>query len=136
MTDARHRVAGLDAAEIAAVAGDQSASIGEAYREFLKIAGKSAGRLFVGSDIFFPQMLGLWGDSKDLLDENDCPPFLQSTDRVFMMHQGYQFYFLRGIGDDPEVWSYCEGDSTPKQDSPKFTDWLRCWVDRYLAALG
>jgi hypothetical protein len=40
------------------------------------------------------------------------------------MHQGYQFDFLRGDHDDPEVWSYSEGE-VPERRYARFTDWLR-----------
>ncbi|HEX6450957.1 MAG TPA: hypothetical protein VF060_16015 [Trebonia sp.] len=45
-------------------------------------------------------------------------PFtLAHTDRVILMHQGYQFDFLRGTDPDPEVWSYCEGTALEKPTS-------------------
>ncbi len=118
---------GLARPVIEEIEKDQVAPIAAAYRCFLTRAGGGAGRFLQGSDFFFPQVLGLWGHAKDLLEENQSPFELQDTDRVILMHQGYQFDFLRGDADDPEVWSYCEIDNpgnAPKHSHDHFTDWL------------
>jgi hypothetical protein len=49
------------------------------------------------------------------------------------MHQGYSFDFLRGLGPDPEVWSYSEGSSVgtvPERSFGRFTDWLRVQAEQ------
>jgi hypothetical protein len=73
-------------------------------------------------------MLGLKQEACDLLSENESPFVFENSDRVFLMHQGYCFDFLRGSGPDPEVWSYSEGSSVgaiPERTFGRFTDWLR-----------
>ncbi len=81
-----------------------------------------------GTDVYYPRILGLRSAAQELLEENASPFRLRETDRVISMHQGYQFDFLRGLGDDPEVWSFCEGVSAgnvPSTNHEHFTDWLR-----------
>ena len=131
------QVRGLSKAEIREVENDQPAALGAAYRCFLATAGAGAGRFLQGSDVFHPQVMGLWTAARDLLAENESPFALADTDRVFLMHQGYQFDFLRGGGPDPEVWSYCEVNSpgnAPKQSFERFSDWLRATAEEQTAA--
>jgi hypothetical protein len=78
-------------------------------------------------------MDGIFGrcTARELLEENDSPFRFDPTDRVFTMHQGYQFEFMRGTGPDPEVWSYSEdmnGD-VPVRSHASFTDWLRATAE-------
>lgn len=125
-------IRGLSEDQLAEVQRDQPAGIGPAYRRFLEIAGSSAGGLFLGSDVFYPRVLGLWVDAQDLLQENSSEFSLTHDDRVVLMHQGYEFNFLRGAGLDPEVWEYSEmdPDNRPRRVSDHFTDWLYLWAER------
>lgn len=109
------------------VEDDQPASLSEAYRSFLSVMGGGAGRLFRGSDVYHPDVMGLWQAAQELLAENGSPFELATSDRVFFMHQGYQFWFLRGSDPDPEVWAYNEGSNgdVPLREEACFTDWLR-----------
>ncbi len=137
VTAERPDVHGLDHAAVEHVSGDQKAPLCDAYRCFLEAAGGGAGRFLQGSDVFYPQVLGIWAEAKDLLDDNRSDFALEDTDRVILMHQGYQFDFLRGDGPDPEVWSYCEGDSpgnAPRHSHDHFTDWLKAQADEQTAA--
>ncbi|WP_225847641.1 SMI1/KNR4 family protein [Streptomyces sp. HPF1205] len=125
---------GLSAQEIDAIARDQAAPVGTAYRCFLELIGGGIGRLLQGSDVFHPEVLGLREAADDLLRENHTTFALGPTDRVILMHQGYCFAFLHGTGPDPEVWSYDEGyhpDVIPFPAAPTFTDWLRTHADQY-----
>ena len=126
---------GLSPPEIAEIERDQPAPLPAAYRRFLEIAGRGAGGLLVGSDVFHPaatvgrsSILGVGQAARDLLAENDVPFALTENDRVILMHQGYMFDFLRGAGPDPEVWSYCEGDDLPAARCAHFTEWLAAAV--------
>jgi hypothetical protein len=41
------------------------------------------------------------------------------------MHQGYQFLFFKCDGsDDPPVYYYLEGDSSPTKKFDRFTEWI------------
>ncbi|WP_328891960.1 hypothetical protein [Streptomyces sp. NBC_00316] len=61
---------------------------------------------------------------------------LEPTDRVFFVHQGYQFEFMRGTGPDPEVWSYSEGEhaDVPVRSWASFPDWLRATTEAEIPA--
>lgn len=135
-TAVRSQVKGLSQEAIREVERDQPARLCEAYRCFLATLGGGAGRLFQGSDVFYPDVLGLREDALELLEEAGSPFQLEETDRVFYMHQGYLFWFLRGTGPDPEVWGYGEGqhENLPILDSGCFTDWLRAMTEQEMEA--
>ncbi|MEU4098995.1 SMI1/KNR4 family protein [Streptomyces sp. NPDC026673] len=122
---------GLPVEMILEVERDQRAPMADAYREFLSLIGGGAGRFMQGSDVYHPQCLGLGTAARELLEENDSPFRFEPTDRVFFMHQGYQFEFLRGTGPDPEVCSYSEGvhGDIPARTRASFTEWLRAAAD-------
>ena len=78
----------------------------KAYEEFLVLMGRGLGDLFVGSRMFYPDILNLpkevaWliaGDPNFALPANASP---------FASHQGYQFLYMTD-GDDPPVYFYME----------------------------
>ncbi len=95
------------------------------YRNFLLTMGHSAGKFFVGTDIFYPSLfhLKLW--AKDLLMENNVSFQLPDDAFVFSMHQGYTFlYFNLSEGEDPPVYMYLEGDESLRQVAPTFSEYL------------
>ncbi len=118
---------GLPAEAVLEVERDQQAPMADAYREFLSLIGGGAGRFMRGEDVYYSRVLGLETAARELLEENNSPFRFGPTDRVFSMHQGYQFEFMRGTGPDPEVWSYSEGlhADVPVRSHASFTDWLR-----------
>jgi hypothetical protein len=121
---------GLTPSEIDEVEHDQPGPLAAAYRQFLQSAGRGAGHFLQGSDVFYHSILGLGRDARELLADNKVPFTLAHDDRVILMHQGYQFDFLRGTGPDPEVWSYCEGTAAgkPTLAYSHFTEWLAAAV--------
>jgi hypothetical protein len=123
------QIVGLTEDEIREVELSQPSRLAPPYRRFLELAGAGAGDFLRGSDLFYPVLLELGPWARGTLKENGVKLTLSNTDRVFYMHQGYQFDFLRGDGDDPEVWSYCEGKTPePTPSFPSFTDWLETQV--------
>jgi hypothetical protein len=131
------QVRGLSDDEIHRIECDQSAHLGDAYRCFLRLIGGGAGHFMQGSDVFYPAVIGLGEAARELLAENDVPFVLAESDRVILMHRGYQFDFLRGPGPDPEVWSYCEGGGpgdVPTLSFTRFTDWLQAHVTQQTQA--
>jgi hypothetical protein len=115
-------VRALDERAVQEVEDDQPVRLAHAYRCFLASAGMGAGRFLQGSDVFHPRIIGVRRIAQELLDEQGLA--LEDNDRVILMHQGYQFDFLRGEGADPEVWSCTEGE-VPERRYACFTDWLR-----------
>jgi hypothetical protein len=135
ITASPEQIRGLTEDELREVERDQAPRFGAAYRCFLELAGRGAGHFLQGSDMFYPTVLGLGTGARELLAENGVRFALTNTDRVILMHQGYQFDFLRGTGDDPEVWSYHEVSMPePTLRFPRFTDWLEVQVKTQTAA--
>ncbi|WP_030443678.1 SMI1/KNR4 family protein [Actinoplanes subtropicus] len=138
VTATAEQLQGLTEAEIEEVERDQSAPLARSYRQFLELVGRGAGRFLRGSDVFYPSVLGLGDAARALLEENQVKFVLTNEDRVILMHQGYQFDFLRGAGPDPEVWSFCEGTAVevPTVSFPRFTEWLAAQVKEQTQAWG
>jgi len=127
---------GLPAERILEVERDQQAPMADAYREFLSLIGSGVGRFMRGEHVYHPDVLGLGTAARELLEENHSSFRFEPADRVFFMHQGYQFEFMRGAGPDPEVWSYSEGmhADLPFRSYGSFTDWLRVIAEAEIPA--
>jgi len=83
----------------------------QAYKEFLLIAGKGAGKLFLGTDIFYPRVLELQFEAKELLVELGLTSLLPNDAKVFCMHQGYELNYFEPTSDDPPVFQFFEGQT-------------------------
>jgi len=90
-------------------------SFPEIYKEFYKRCESSIPKGMVGTDLFNNHKeLNKW--AKELLDEDNAENFLDNDDFVFMMHQGYMFWYFKANGkENPKVHFYCEGQITPKE---------------------
>jgi hypothetical protein len=129
VTATEEQLRGLTPSELHEVEFGQSAPLAATYRRFLELVGRGAGHFLAGSGVFYPVVLGLGEAARELLAENEVPFTLAHTDRVILMHQGYQFDFLRGSDPDPEVWSYCEGTlEKPIMTHSHFSEWLAAQV--------
>ena len=103
-----------------------------AYREFLRIMGKGAGKFLRGSDCFYSDLKDLQTGAVELLDENQFPQTLPKDAFVFLMHQGYQFSFFRlSEGENPPIYFYCEGETKESfvKTHRQFTDFLATELD-------
>ncbi len=85
------------------------------YIDFFSKYQKKTPRGLVGTDLFNGvEDLNLW--AKELLNEDNTEDFLKEDDFVFMMHQGYMFwYFKINKEENPTVYSYFEGDLKPTE---------------------
>lgn len=116
---------GLGSDEVAAVARDQGLSeLPGAYDGFLRSAGRRCGDLWLGSAAFYPDILGLRLAATDLLEEANAALRLAPTDIVVAMHQGYEFIYLSGPGEDPPVRVYSEGDVVSRELGPQFSSFV------------
>jgi hypothetical protein len=71
--------------------------------------GRGAGRYFVGTDIYYPTLLGMTAAARELVAEDPNKMTLPQDSIAILMHQGYQFMFVRASdGDDPPVYHYME----------------------------
>jgi hypothetical protein len=103
-------VVGLTGDEVRQVELDQGCALPFEYVEFLTCMGKRAGQLLVGTDVFYPEVLGLKMDALALLAEFGDGQLVASESVVFATHQGYQIYWMADvIGGDPPVLMYEEG---------------------------
>lgn len=95
-----------------------------AYRQFLSVMGKGAGKFMRGSDVFYDRIDGLKDGANELLEE-DGLPHLSDDCFVFWMHQGYQIAFFKfDEGDDPTVYYFFEGSKDFTTEN-SFTGFLR-----------
>jgi hypothetical protein len=119
-------IRGCSDVEIERVRQDQGLDrLPQRYQEFLRTMGAGAGRLLIGTDAYYPGVLGIKADARELLAECEQPDLLPTDAVVFAMHQGYQVYWLAPAGgDDPVVYVYQEGDSGPSRTWPSFTVFL------------
>jgi len=116
----KENIQGCDAIQIAEIETDCGCELPVAYREFLARMGRRAGDFYVGTDMFYPVLLGLTKEAHDLVAEDNSDISLPQDAIVFSMHQGYQFLFFRAQdGDDPPVYYYMEQSGTfvKKDDS-------------------
>ena len=72
----------------------------------------------VGTDLLNNQIdLKYW--AIDLLKQDGVDNFLDKEDVVFMMHQGYIFWYFKANGNsDPTVFSYHEQKLKPQDLGP------------------
>ena len=115
---ARSQIVGCTSAEIEEIAGGRK--LPTRYRDFLKAMGRGAGRFYEGSDVFYPHAVGLTKGARNLVAQDPAKIALPDDAVAIVMHQGYQFLFVRtGEGDDPPVYYYLEqsGEFEKKVDS-------------------
>ena len=104
--------------EIEQIETENNISLPELYRAFYYRCSFSAPLKLVGTDLRNrnPE-LNKW--ALELLKEDRLKNFLDKDDFVFMMHQGYIFWYFKANGDsDPIVFGYHEGRSKPDNLGP------------------
>lgn len=114
------QLAGCTEEEIAAVLEKaQGFPLPGHYIEFLRVLGKGGGRLFRGTDIYYPEPLKANDYAKELAD-----PTLKLAGRFFFAaHQGYQLYFFDA--ESPErVFMHTEGEPEPQLLEETFLGFL------------
>lgn len=121
----RASLVGCNSAEIGIVQKHFGCDLPGEYYDFLSIAGRSAGKIFQGTDIFYPRVLELKDEARELLMELDVPHLLPADAKIFCMHQGYEInYFLPG-SNNPPVFQFFEGQSSVSQPWNSFAEYLR-----------
>jgi hypothetical protein len=105
----RLKALGCAPEEIVQVETDYGQALPPQYRRFLETMGRDAGGLLGGSDLTYPEVLGMRVAAIDLLNANESSFVLPADALVFMMHQGYMLWFL--IPEDLKVRSWSEGEA-------------------------
>ncbi|MFT3823453.1 MAG: hypothetical protein QM731_06010 [Chitinophagaceae bacterium] len=90
----------------------------EAYIDFFYVCQWDIHKDLVGTHLInhYPEMKE-W--AIELLEENGLTDLLDEKDFVFMMHQGYMFWYFKADGNqNPDVYGYYETHSAPKHFGP------------------
>lgn len=92
------------------------------YLNFMNKAGNGI-EFLVGTDYSIKYIFDLKEWAIELLEENNFIKKLTDNQFIFMMHQGYMFWFFNlNDGDDPTV--YCYDESVELDDFNKVSDTL------------
>jgi hypothetical protein len=86
----------------------------EVYKDFYERCSSSVPTNLIGTDLISDNPeLKKW--AIELLQEKGVHNFLAEKDFVFMMHQGYMFWFFRADGNpNPDVLGFSEVDKEIK----------------------
>jgi hypothetical protein len=114
---------GCTEAEIAGLETSMSLRLPAAYKAYLLLAGGATPSVLTGSDCTLHRLHSLQAGARELLRENGQPE-LPPGAFVFLMHQGYQFFFFvaDGKNDDPPVFYYVEGKPGVARRYERFSD--------------
>ena len=97
----------------------------ECYKSFYGLCTNSIPAKLVGTDIWNNKRFDLNEGAIELLEEVGINNFLESDDFVFMMHQGYIFWYFKANGNpDPIVYCYFENKLAP-DSCGRFSDFIK-----------
>ena len=111
------------ASEVERLQNDCGLPLPAAYKAYLLIAGQAPPSAWVGSDRAVRHLPSLRAAAETILRESGRPP-LPTEAFVFLLHQGYQFFYFvaDGRSDDPEVFYYLEGEPAVVRRFDRFSD--------------
>ena len=125
-----HSLKGCTNKQIEEIESDAGFVLPQAYLVFLLRMGVYAGRFFSGTDILYPEMIGMTeiGESIAATSRRELGSnvSLPSDAYVFAMHQGYQFFYFTPGADDPAVYYFLEGENETCRWAETFTNFLNC----------
>lgn len=115
---------GYSEEDIAAAELQLALKFSTVFRAFLREFGACRGDLFCGSHVAAPdEFARLRFDASTLMGETDAQLVLPTASVVFLMHQGYTFLFILGVGGfDGPVFQWVEGDVAPRQIASTFAE--------------
>lgn len=127
-------VRGCSDAAIEEIERAEDVSLPDAYVAFLEEMGESAGDFLRGDDLFYPQMIGLTDDARQLLAESGSSIELGNSEFVFAGHQDYSYlYFDTEAGEDPAVYRVVEGNEDVQRVFDAFSKWVESSVEDELS---
>lgn len=106
------------------------------YADFMQIGGLSIGNLFIGTDIYYPRVLGLKSEASELMAENGVGELLAKNAIVFSLHQGYEVNYMIPGSPDPVVWQYVEGAEKCVLGCASFSEFLEEAIRAHLKENG
>ena len=107
---------------------ESNISLPDVYKGFYKLCSFSIPENLVGTDLRNNHSeLNEW--AVGLLKDDEVNNFLEGNDFVFMMHQGYIFWYFKANGDpDPVVYGYHEGRLKP-DNLGHFSDFIKEYIN-------
>jgi len=85
----------------------------ETYNKFYERCLKKMPENLIGTDLSDGKT-GFYSEALELIDENGISNFLGEDDFVFMMHQGYTFWYFKADGNsNPIVYGFQDGKTKP-----------------------
>lgn len=108
---------------------ERKISLPKIYRDFYTHCSYSIPTNLVGTDLWNNIGFDLTDEAIELLQENGIENFLEEDDFVFMMHQGYIFWYFKANGDiNPDVYGYQEGKLKP-DNLGLFSDFVKEYME-------
>ncbi|XRD23888.1 SMI1/KNR4 family protein [Lysinibacillus fusiformis] len=92
------------------------------YLDFMNKAGNGI-EFLVGTNYSMKYIFDLKEWAIELLEENNFPKKLTDNQFIFMMHQGYMFWFFY-VNDEDDPAVYCYDESVELDDFNKVSDTL------------
>jgi hypothetical protein len=121
----RNTIVGCTEIEIEYYLAKNSTPAPDVYLSFLRLMGKNAGRLFRGTDFFYPAILDLQTHTVEMLENAKNKILLPDRSLVFSMHQGYEICFFPDyLLSNPPVYCLSECSSVYNIASNTFTEFL------------
>ncbi|AXB45016.1 SMI1/KNR4 family protein [Amycolatopsis albispora] len=99
------------------------------YEDFLLRMGRRAGDLLRGTSVFYPGIVELADEMRDLVRENKVEHLIAPGSILLGMHQGYQLYWLEPGG---RVHLYEEMETEVRESWPSLLAFLRAEAERHL----
>jgi hypothetical protein len=123
---------GCTSEEIVLVEQHFACRLPQAYKDFLVIAGRGAGKLFRGTDLFYPRVLALQSEALELFAGLDLLELLPNSAKVFSMHQGYEVNYFEPTSDDPPVSQFVEGQTGVAVAWESFSNFISSSIQSHL----
>jgi len=116
--------------KLSRIESERHISLPEIYKHFYNLCSLSVPENLVGTDLWNNNRFDLNDGAVELLQEDGVNNFLDRDDFVFMMHQGYIFWYFKANGDiDPIVYGYHEGKLKP-DNLGRFSDFLKDYTKK------
>ena len=116
--------------EIDELERDLGLPLPNSYKAYLAIAGNgNSARRYIGCDCHGDHLRNLRSRALTIMQESGVCAKLPDNAVFICEHQGYLcfFFIADGTSDDPNVYSYCEGESEVKLTGQRLTEWLTQW---------
>jgi hypothetical protein len=96
------------------IENERKITLPEIYKRFYDQCSYTIPENLIGTELWSYKEPDLYVAATELLEEDGVENFLEADDFVFMMHQGYIFWYFKANGDaDPIVYSYHEEKMKP-----------------------